>query len=34
MSSVNEQRNIIVQQNIPKLIKALTGFDVSCMDIR
>lgn len=31
MSSVNEQRNIIVQKNIPSLIKALTGFDVRCL---
>lgn len=29
MASVPEQRNILVQRNIPKLIKQLTGFNVS-----
>lgn len=31
MASVPEQRNIIVQQNIPKLIKSLTGLKVSLL---
>lgn len=29
MASVIEQRSILVQQNIPKLVKSLTGFSVS-----
>lgn len=29
MASVPEQRNILVQQYFPKLIKQLTGFSVS-----